>query len=208
AITVSTTAPLVAVQARDASGRVLATSPTVPTNYTPPSLGYYVGTTAGNVYNFGASFYGSLVASGQKPAAPLVGTVVPPTLAGSSLPSSAGNVYNDGAPFYGSMVSSGQKPLAPVVGLAPYHGAGYYLATSKGNVYNFNVPWYGSMFGKTLPAPVVGIAVDQSTGGYWLVTSKGNVYNFRPPPCASTVGASLVHLGSGVIARATRPHTL
>jgi hypothetical protein len=190
-ITVNTTAPLVAVQARDGSGKVLGTSPAVPTSYTPPPRGYYVGTTAGNVYNFGAPFYGSLAAYGQKPAAPLVGTVVPPTRSGYYLPSSAGNIYNYGAPFYGSLASFGQQPLAPVVGLAAYHGAGYYLTTSKGNVYNFHVPWYGSMFGKTLPAPVVGIAVDQSTGGYWVVTSKGNVYNFNAPWYGSMFGKTL-----------------
>ena len=190
-ITVNTTAPLVAVQARDASGNVLATSPAVPSNYTPSPRGYYVGTTAGNVYNFGAPFCGSLVASRQKPAAPLVGTVVPPTRSGYYLPSSAGNVYNFGAPFYGSLPSTRRTAPAPVVGLAAYRGSGYYLATSKGNVYNFNVPWYGSTARVTLPAPVVGIAVDQATGGYWLVTSKGNVYNFNAPWYGSTARMTL-----------------
>jgi Arylsulfotransferase (ASST) len=39
-ITVHTAGPLVAAQARDGSGKVLATSPAVPTNYTPPARGY------------------------------------------------------------------------------------------------------------------------------------------------------------------------
>jgi hypothetical protein len=191
AISAHTTAPLVAVQARDASGRVLATSPTVPTNYTPSPHGYFVGTQAGNVYNFGAPFYGSLISAGQKPAAPLVGTVVPPTRSGYYLPSSGGNVYNYGAPFFGSLAASRQTPPAPVVGMAAHGGTGYYLATSKGNVYNFHVSWYGSMANKTLPADVVGMAVDQATGGYWLVTSKGNVYNFNAPWYGSTAATTL-----------------
>jgi hypothetical protein len=198
ALTVDTTEPLVAVRALDGSGNVLATSPTVPSDYTPPSGGYYVGTAAGNVYNYGAPFLGSLAASGKKPAAPLVGTVVAPTRSGYYLPSSAGNVYNFGAPFYGSL--AGQKLPAPVVGLAASGGAGYYLATSKGNVYNFHVPWYGSMAGKAIPGPVVGIAVDQSTGGYWLLTSKGNVYNFHAPWYGSMAGKT-----SGFVGIAAEP---
>ena len=53
-ITVHTAGPLVAAQARDGSGKVLATSPAVPTSYTPPGRGYYLSTQAGNVYNFDA----------------------------------------------------------------------------------------------------------------------------------------------------------
>lgn len=180
-IRITTTAPLVAVQARDLSGRVLATSPAVPTNYTPPPRGYYLGTTAGNVYNYGAPFYGSPASTRMTPAAPLVGAVVAPTRTGYYLPSEGGNVYNYGAPFYGSLAASGLRPPAPVVGLAAYRGSGYYLATARGNVYNFHLPWYGSMAAKPLPAPVVGIAVDPATGGYWVVTSTGNVYNFHAP---------------------------
>jgi hypothetical protein len=198
ALTVDTTEPLVAVQALDASNTVLATSPTVPTDYTPPAGGYYVGTTAGNVYNYGAPFLGSLAASGKKPAAPLVGTVAAPTRSGYYLPSSAGNVYNFGAAFYGSL--AGKTLPAPVVGLAASGGTGYYLATSKGNVYNFHVPWYGSMAGKAMPGPVIGIAVDQNTGGYWLLTSKGNVYNFHAPWYGSMAGKT-----SGFVGIAAEP---
>jgi Arylsulfotransferase (ASST) len=117
-ITVHTSAPLVAAQARDGSGKALATSPAVPANYTPPGRGYYVGTEKGNVYNVDAPFHGFLASSHRKPAAPLVGTVVPPTRSGYYLPSSAGNVYNFGAPFYDSL--AGRKPSAPVVGLGAY----------------------------------------------------------------------------------------
>ena len=111
-ITVHTAAPLVAAQARDGSGKVLARSPTVPTSYTPPGRGYYVGTRAGNVYNFDAPFDGSLASSHRKPAAPLVGTVVPPTRSGYYLPSSAGHVYNFGAPSYGSLAPRPQASLS------------------------------------------------------------------------------------------------
>jgi Arylsulfotransferase (ASST) len=182
-ITVHTAALLVAAQARDGSGKVLDTSPAVPTSYTPPGGGYYVGTRAGNVYNFGAPFYGSLANSHVKPAAPLVGTVATPTRSGYYLPSSAGNVYNYGAPFYGSLATSGRKPPTPVIGLGAYRGTGYYLATSGGNVYNYGkAPFDGSpsSSGITLSAPVSGIAVDPK-GGYWLVQKDGKVLNFGAP---------------------------
>ena len=182
-ITVHTAAPLVAAQARDGSGKVLDTSAAVPTSYSPPGGGYYVGTRAGNVYNFGAPFYGSPANSHVKPAAPLVGTVATPTRSGYYLPSSAGNVYNYGAPFYGSLATSGRKPPTPVIGLGAYRGTGYYLATSGGNVYNYGkAPFDGSpsSSGITLSAPVSGIAVDPK-GGYWLVQKDGKVLNFGAP---------------------------
>jgi hypothetical protein len=50
--------------------------------------------------------------------------------------------------------------------------------SSKGDVYNFgDAGADGSEAGKSLPAPVVGMAPTPDGGGYWLVTSKGNVYN-------------------------------
>jgi hypothetical protein len=186
-ITVDTAAPLVAAQALDRSGKVLATSAAVPASYTPPQGGYYVGTQAGNVYNFGAPSYGSLGGSGH---APLVGTVVPPTRSGYYLPSSAGRVYNFGAPSYGSLA---HQPSTPVVGLGAYQGTGYYLATSGGDVYKFGqAPFDGSPHksGITLSAPVSGIAVDPN-GGYWLVTQDGRVLNFGAPWFGSAHGKPL-----------------
>jgi len=186
-ITVDTAAPLVAAQALDRSGKVLATSPAVPASYTPPQGGYYVGSQAGNVYNFGAPFYGSQASHGRTPAAPLVGTVVPATRSGYYLPSSAGHVYHFGAPSYGSLA---HKPSSPVVGLGAYRGTGYYLATSGGNVYNLGkAPFHGSPHnsGITLPAPVAGIAVDPN-GGYWLVAQNGKVYSYGAPSFGSKRG--------------------
>ena len=191
-ITVNTTAPLVAAQARDKSGKVLATSPAVPASYTPASGGYYAGTKAGNIYNFEAPFHGSLASEHKKPATPLVGTVVPATRSGYYLPSSGGNLYNFGAPFYGSLTSEGKKPPSPVVGMGTYGGTGYYLATSGGNVYNFGkAPFDGSPASEhiTLPAPVSGIAADPK-GGYWLVTQNGKVYSFGAPSFGSVSGAA------------------
>jgi hypothetical protein len=204
-ISVRTAAPRVAVQARDGSGKVLATSPTVPTSYRPPGRGYYVGTQAGDVYHFDAPSRGSLATSHQKPAAPLVGTVVPPTRKGYYLPSSAGNIYNFGVPFYGSLATSGIKPPSPVVGLGAYRGTGYYLATSGGDVYNYGkAPFDGSpqSSGITLSAPVSGIAVDPK-GGYWLAERDGGVLNFGAPSFGSELGKKLP---APVVAIAAEPN--
>jgi hypothetical protein len=192
-ITVDTAAPWIAAQARDVSGKVLASSPAVRPRHAPPGRGYYVGTRAGNVYNFDAPFDGSLASSHRKPAAPLVGTVVPPTRSGYYLPSSAGNVYNYGARFYGSLAASGRKPPSPVVGLGAYRASGYYLATSGGNVYNYGkAPFDGSPHssGIKLAASVSGIAVDPN-GGYWLAERDGGVLNFGAPWFGSARGKPL-----------------
>lgn len=192
-LTVNTAAPLVAAEALDASGHVLATSPAVPASYTPPGRGYYVGTRAGNVCNYDAPFDGSLAASGKKPAAALVGTAVPPTRSGYYLPSAAGNVYNYGAPFCGSLAASGYQAPSPVVGLAAYRGTGYCLATSGGNVYNYGkAPFDGSPHnaGTALSAPVSGMAPDPR-GGYWLAERNGGVLNYGAPWYGSERGQSL-----------------
>jgi hypothetical protein len=192
-ITVNTSARLIEVRARSGSGRTLATSLAVPTNYTPPRSGYYVGTQTGNVYNFDAPFEGSLILRHTKPAATLVGTVTPPTGRGYYLPSAAGNVYNFGARFYGSPAISGTTLSTPVVGMAAYRGTGYYVVTSGGDVYNYGkAPFQGSPqhSGVTATSPISGIAVDPK-GGYWLVEQNGGVLNYGAPWYGSARGRSL-----------------
>jgi hypothetical protein len=249
-IGVTTSAPLVAARAEDASGKVLATSPAVPARYLPRRRGYYLGTQAGDVLGFGAPTDGSLVTAGRKAAAALVGIAVPPVGRGYYLVSSAGNIYNFAAPFDGSLPVLGRTPASPVVGLGAFRRSGYYLATAGGNVYNFGkapfdgspassgtklasavsgiavgpkggywlatqaggvlnfrAPWHGSMTGKTLPAPVVGIAAEPDGRGYLLVTSKGNVYNFGSARWLGSPAASAVHLASPVVGIATEQAT-
>lgn len=191
-ITVTTGATWLAARALSSSGKILATSPAVRANHTPSGSGYYLGTQAGNVYNFDAPFHGSLAASGKKPASRLVGTVVSPG-GGYYLPSSGGNVYTYGAKFFGSPAMSGVKLSTPVVGMGTNQGTGYYLATSGGNVYNFGkAPFDGSpqSAGRTLTSAVAGIAVDPK-GGYWLVERDGGVLNFGAPWFGSERGKAL-----------------
>ena len=201
-ITVDTTGRLVAVQARDASGQVLATSAAVPTSYTPSGGGYYLGSQEGDVDAFGAPFDGAPIASAHPPTTPLAGLAVPASGPGYYLPSSAGNIYNYGAPFYGSLAAAGVKPATPVVGLATYRDSGYYLATSGGDVYNYGkAPSDGSpaASGTTLSSPVAGLAADPS-GGYWLVTQNGQVLSYGAPSYGSLTGQPLTSPVVGIAA--------
>jgi subtilisin family serine protease len=152
----------------------------------PKTKGYWLATPQGNVYQFGAPWYGSK--GGVSLPAPIVGMAADPATGGYWMVTSKGNVYNFNAPFYGSM--AGKTLPAPIVSITS-SGHGYLLTTSKGNVYNFNAPFYGSMAGKSLPAPISGVAADPATGGYWLTTTKGNVYNFNAPWYGSAANTSL-----------------
>jgi Subtilase family/IPT/TIG domain len=165
--------------------------PLVAAAVSPKTKGYWLATPQGNVYQFGAPWYGSK--GGVSLPAPIVGMAADPATGGYWLVTSKGNVYNFNAPFYGSM--AGKALPAPIVGITS-SGRGYLLTTSKGNVYQFNAPWYGSMGGKTLPAPIVSIT--SSGRGYLLTTSKGNVYNFNAPWYGSMAGKSLPGPISGV----------
>ncbi len=136
----------------------------------PAGSGYWEAAADGGVFGFGtAGFYGSM---GGKPLdAPVVGLA--PTLDQGGYWEAAkdGGVFNFGdAAFYGSM--GGHTLNAPVVGIAATPvapappggtsspaGKGYWLVASDGGVFGFgDAGFYGSMGGRTLNAPVVGIA--------------------------------------------------
>jgi hypothetical protein len=201
-MTADTTGSLVAVQARGASGQVLATSAAVPTSYTPTGDGYYLGSREGDVDAFSTPFDGAPISSVHPPAAPVVGLAVPASGPGYYLASSAGNVYNYGTHFYGSPAAAGKTPATPVVGLATYRDSGYYLATSGGDVDNYGkAPFDGSPVstGTTLSSPVAGMAVDPS-GGYWLVTQNGQVLSYGAPSYGSLTGKPLTSPVVGIAA--------
>ena len=67
-------------------------------------------------------------------------------------------------------------------GAALDDGTGYYEVDSAGDVAAFGAATcYGSLTGQHLNAPIVGMAVDRTTGGYWLVASDGGVFAFNAP---------------------------
>jgi hypothetical protein len=73
--------------------------------------GYWLATSAGNVYQFNAPFYGSK--AGRKLPSPVAGIAADG--AGYLLVTKAGNVYPFNTAFYGS--KAGQKLPAPVIGI-------------------------------------------------------------------------------------------
>jgi hypothetical protein len=79
-------------------------------------------------------------------------------------------------------------PAGSVVAAAALSdGSGYYEVDSSGDVAAFGAaPCYGAMTGTRLNLPVVGMAIDKSTGGYWLVASDGGIFSFNAPFMGST----------------------
>lgn len=59
---------------------------------------------------------------------------------------------------------------------APHDG--YVFATSAGGVFTYLTPNLGGESGRSLPAPIAGIAYDRAGTGYWLVGQDGSVYAF------------------------------
>ena len=71
-------------------------------------------------------------------------------------------------------------------------GSGYYETDAQGDVAAFgSATCYGAMTGQHLNKPIVGMAVDRTTGGYWLVASDGGIFSFNAPFLGSTGGIRL-----------------
>jgi Purple acid Phosphatase, N-terminal domain/Fibronectin type III domain/Calcineurin-like phosphoesterase len=74
-----------------------------------------------------------------------------------------------------------------VAAAASVDGSGYYEVDKYGDVAAFGAAsCYGGMTGTPLNRPIVGMAVDPTTGGYWLVASDGGVFSFNAPFRGST----------------------
>jgi hypothetical protein len=74
-----------------------------------------------------------------------------------------------------------------VAGAALPDGTGYIETDAHGDVAVFGAATcYGSLSGTAINKPIVGLAVDRTTGGYWLVASDGGVFAFNAPFRGST----------------------
>ncbi len=84
-------------------------------------------------------------------------------------------------------------PAGSVVGSAALDdGTGYYQVDAAGDVAAFGAATcYGAMTGRHLNQPIVGMAVDRTTGGYWLVAKDGGVFTFNAPFLGSAGGSPL-----------------
>ncbi len=165
------------------------------------SGGYWVATSDGGVWAFGAPFFGSM---GSTPLnAPVVGIASTPDRGGYWLVASDGGVFAFGdAKFFGSVpgvLAPGQSLNQPVVGIASSQdGLGYWMVASDGGIFAFgDAHFWGSMGGMHLNKPVVGM-VGNTLGGYWLVASDGGIFSFDATFYGSLGGISLVSPVTGI----------
>jgi subtilisin family serine protease len=152
--------------------------PIVGATESPDGLGYWLVSSAGEVFSFGdarsyrssAKFYTS---------EPVVGIAVTPNGKGYWLVAQNGRVvaygnarsYRSTAKFYAS---------EPVVGIAATpDGKGYWLVDKNGKVFAFgDAHFYGSATKYHLAKPIVGIAATSDGRGYWLAAADGRVFAF------------------------------
>jgi|GEM_PF-1089065 len=147
---------------------------------TPDGDGYYLASSSGGVFNFGAAhWYGSL--HGRHLGTPTVAIAVTPSGGGYYLATARGNVFNFGvAHWYGSTAGHHLAPIASMA-LTP-NGRGYWLVSIYGNIYAFgNARFYGSPANRPVPR-VVALEPTPNGQGYWVVTSHGNVFAYGNAP--------------------------
>ena len=78
--------------------------------------------------------------------------------------------------------------------VSPSGSFGTHMVGSDGGVFSFgNTGFYGSMGGKTLNAPVVGIASTADGAGYWMVAQDGGVFNFGDANFYGSMGGVMLN---------------
>ena len=170
----------------------------------PDGLGYWLVSSAGEVFAFGdarsyrssAKFYAS---------EPVVAVAVTPNAKGYWLVAQNGRVvaygnarsYRSSAKFYAS------EPVVAVA--ATPDGKGYWLVDKNGKVFAYgDAHFYGSAIKYHLVKPIVGIAATSDGRGYWLATAEGRVFAFGDatfyPQAVSR------HLASPIVGIAASPY--
>jgi hypothetical protein len=83
-------------------------------------------------------------------------------------------------------------------------GQGYWMVASDGGLFAYcNAGFYGSMGGKSISAPVVGMASTPNHQGYWEVGADGGIYAFGNAGFFGSTGGT--HLASPVVGMARTP---
>lgn len=173
--------------------------------------GAYVATSFGRVFALGtARWSGSpRAASGHFVSSPVVSIAATTNGRGYYVLSADGTIHGYSAPSYGSAaLGAGSADAVAVVARAA--NPGYFVATSAGSVYGFGPGERGRLVfsARNLPARVVGIAVDPSTGGFWLALQDGAVLGHGAP----VLGAATCRLGgspiSGIAAQGSAGYAL
>jgi len=165
---------------------------------TPDGLGYWLVSSAGDVFTFGdarsyrssAKFYAS---------EPVIGMAATPGGKGYWLVDKNGKVFAYGdAHFYGSATK--YHLTKPIVGIAATpDGRGYWLAAADGGVFAFgDATFYRPAMTKHLASPIVGIAASPYGRGYWLAGAGGKIFGFGKAPFE--VAATSAHPSAPMVA--------
>lgn len=95
------------------------------------------------------------------------------------LSGSAGNMTVSGGQFAAALGLDSDWFAITNVAAPAGSDSGYWVVSSAGAVYPFgNAQSFGSMVGKTLNAPVIGMAPTSDGNGYWLVAGDGGIFSF------------------------------
>ncbi|HEY5013799.1 MAG TPA: hypothetical protein VIK61_13995, partial [Acidimicrobiia bacterium] len=79
------------------------------------------------------------------------------------------------------------RPAAP-------GSVGYDIVDTAGGVHPFGAAVsYGNLLGRTLSAPILGIAQTVTKKGYWLVGSDGGIFSFGDAKFYGSTGATLLN---------------
>jgi hypothetical protein len=156
------------------------------------SGGYWLVSSDGNVYPFGAPAHGSL--SGRPPARPITGAAATPSGEGYWLVGTDGGIFSFGdARFFGS--TGAMRLNKPIVGMASTPtGAGYWLVATDGGIFAFgDAGFFGSTGAMRLNKPIVGMSSTPTGRGYWLVASDGGIFAFGDAGFFGSTGAIILN---------------
>lgn len=144
---------------------------------TPSGQGYWMASTAGEVFAYGDAPYLGAPGSGLR--APIVDMAATSSGQGYWVVGADGGVFSFGdAPFAGSLGGLRLNVAASGVAATPT-GKGYWMVAKDGGVFAFgDAPFLGSAAGSPLNAPVVAIAATPSGKGYRLLARDGGVFAY------------------------------
>lgn len=163
--------------------------------------GYWVASSNGGIFSFGAHFYGS--AAGHL-TAPIVGIAATNDALGYWLVGRDGNVYSFGDAYDAGRVV-GVPASDPIVGIAAGPLGGYWLVGRDGDVYAFGGAAKEGSLQPGEASNIVGIAANAGGNGYWLAGANGGVYAFGAARYLGSMGA--VHLTKPIVGLAADPAT-
>jgi len=93
---------------------------------------------------------------------------------------------------------------APIDGITAAQNDTAWMVASDGGVFGVDgAAFYGSMGGRTLNAPIVGIAATPDGGGYWLVASDGGIFSFGDATFDGSMGG--IRLNAPVVGMTATP---